>query len=691
MPLREKSIIVIGFALLLLLLSIFFTADAILAAGYSQLEKSDVERNVKRAVKAVENQIAALENFVKDWAQSDEAYQFMATGDRAYIERYIKDSLMMSRRLNVIVYTDPAGHIVYARAFDWNTRQEVPLDKETAARLAAVKPSDDLAAAAGSSKGILTLPAGQMIIAAREITGSQGNTSRGVLLVGRYLTYLEKEFIAERVQLALEFTGWNSELPADFLSAQPYLSQLSEVYVKTLDENYVAGYTVMPDIYGDPALFMRILTGRAIAQQGQQILNYFIAMLLVAGLVFGLVILVLLEWNVLSRLDKVGGVVKKITKSKDLSLRVPVCGGDELAELAVNINNMLESLETAQASLWYVGRHDTLTGLYNRTVFEEYLETANVSGDSLQIIVVDVDGLKLINDTLGHASGDELLRKAAATLQAACPPDAVIARFGGDEFAILLKNHSSGSVAALCRDIKAAVTRTNNETPGMVLSLSIGFAVGTEQANDATEILKEADNYMYRDKLLHNRSTRSAIVQTLKKALEARDFITDGHAQRLQELVQLLGTELGLSEPKLAELQLFAQFHDIGKVGIPDGILFKPGRLTAEEMAIMRSHSEIGYRIARAAPDLVFIADWVLKHHEWWNGAGYPLGLTGEDIPLECRLLGLADAYDAMTNQRPYRRAMTKAEAIAEIRKNAGSQFDPALVEVFIAILAKLP
>lgn len=691
MPLREKSIIVIGFALLLLLLSIFFTADAILAAGYSQLEKSDVERNVKRAVKAVENQIAALENFVKDWAQADEAYQFMASGDRAYVDRFIKDSVWVSRRLNVIVYTDPAGQIVYARAFDWNTQQEVPLDKETAARLAAVKPSAGPAAAAGSCKGILTLPAGQMIIAAREITGSQGNASRGVLLVGRYLTYQEKEFIAERVQLALEFTGWNSDLPADFLSAQPYLSQLSEVYVKVLDENYVAGYTVIPDIYGDPALFMRILTGRAIAQQGQQILNYFIAMLLVAGFVFGLVILVLLEWNVLSRLDKVGGVVKKIAKSKDLSLRVPVSGGDELAELAVHINNMLGSLETAQSSLWYVGRHDTLTGLYNRAVFEEYLETANVAGDSLQIIVVDVDGLKLINDTLGHASGDELLRKAAATLQAACPPDAVIARFGGDEFAIMLKNHSADSVAALCRDIKAAVARTNNETPGLVLSLSIGFAVGTEQANDATEILKEADNYMYRDKLLHNRSTRSAIVQTLKKALEARDFITDGHAQRLQELVQLLGTELGLSEPKLAELQLFAQFHDIGKVGIPDGILFKPGRLTAEEMAIMRSHSEIGYRIARAAPDLVFIADWVLKHHEWWNGAGYPLGLIGEDIPLECRLLGLADAYDAMTNQRPYRRAMTKAEAIAEIRKNAGSQFDPALVEVFIVILAKLP
>jgi diguanylate cyclase (GGDEF)-like protein len=420
-------------------------------------------------------------------------------------------------------------------------------------------------------------------------------------------------------------------------------------------------------------------------------LNYFFIMLLVAGLIFGIVMLALLERNVISRLADLSGIVERITKSKDLSIRLPVTGKDELAELATNINDMLGALDEAQTRLRYVGQHDTLTGLYNRSFFEEYMEKTRDTSDSLQIIVADVDGLKLINDTLGHTSGDELLRMAAEVLKQACPEDAIIARFGGDEFAILLKNQPLDVGAELCQAIKDVVAQTNHETPGLTLSMSIGYSAGTLHANDVGELLKEADNYMYRDKLFHHRSTRSAIVQTLKKALEARDFITDGHADRLQDLVRLLGIEIGLSENRLSELQLFAQFHDIGKVGIPDGILFKPGRLNDEEMAIMRSHSEIGYRIARAAPDLVFIADWVLKHHEWWNGGGYPLGLKEEEIPLECRILALADAYDAMTNQRPYRAPMTKDEALAEIRKNAGVQFDPKLTQVFVAILAKLP
>ena len=157
---------------------------------------------------------------------------------------------------------------------------------------------------------------------------------------------------------------------------------------------------------------------------------------------------------------------------------------------------------------------------------------------------------------------------------------------------------------------------------------------------------------MYRIKLHSSQSTRSAIVQTLMKALEARDYITEGHADRLQELVAIVALSLGLPERSIGDLRLLAQFHDIGKVGIPDRILFKKGSLTNQEFAEMKQHCEIGHRIALSAPDLVPIADWILKHHEWWNGKGYPLGLKGEEIPLECRILAIADAYDAMTSDQ---------------------------------------
>ena len=134
----------------------------------------------------------------------------------------------------------------------------------------------------------------------------------------------------------------------------------------------------------------------------------------------------------------------------------------------------------------------------------------------------------------------------------------------------------------------------------------------------------------------------------------------------------------------MTDLRLLAQFHDIGKVGIPDRILLKPGPLSPEEMVEMKRHSEIGHRIANSSPDLLPVADWVLKHQEWWNGAGYPLGLAGEKIPIECRILAIADAYDAMTSDRPYRKAMSHDAAVTELRRCAGTQFDPTLVELFI-------
>ncbi|MFZ5649698.1 MAG: HD-GYP domain-containing protein [Bacillota bacterium] len=156
---------------------------------------------------------------------------------------------------------------------------------------------------------------------------------------------------------------------------------------------------------------------------------------------------------------------------------------------------------------------------------------------------------------------------------------------------------------------------------------------------------------------------------------------------RIQDLVADMASAIGLSDRNTTDLRLLARFHDIGKVGIPDRLLFKPGPLNEEEFNEMKRHSEIGYRIAQSAPDLVPIADWILKHHEWWSGSGYPLGLMGEEIPLECRMLSIADAYDAMTSDRPYRKAMSVEKAVSELKRCAGVQFDTVLVEIFIGIL----
>ncbi|MDO7786227.1 HD domain-containing phosphohydrolase [Desulforamulus aquiferis] len=344
----------------------------------------------------------------------------------------------------------------------------------------------------------------------------------------------------------------------------------------------------------------------------------------------------------------------------------------------------------AEEQLKYLSLHDALTSLYNRTYFEQ--EMCRIEGGRflpVGIIVADVNGLKLVNDTLGHDAGDTLLMAAASVLRDSFRDEDMVARIGGDEFAILLPNCDYQAVESGCQRIRRAIAAYNEKEPKILMSISLGYAVSSNPQTVMGELFKEADNNMYREKIERGQEARKAIVQTLMKALAVRDFITDGHADRLYELVTFVAEDIGLSDDRLAYLQLLAHFHDIGKVGIPDKILFKPGPLTPEESNEMKRHCEIGHRIAKSSPDLAPIADWILKHHEWWNGKGFPLGLRGEDIPPECRILSIADAYDAMTTIRPYRNPMSQEAAVAELKRCSGTQFDPGLVRVFTHVTRK--
>jgi diguanylate cyclase (GGDEF)-like protein/PAS domain S-box-containing protein len=338
--------------------------------------------------------------------------------------------------------------------------------------------------------------------------------------------------------------------------------------------------------------------------------------------------------------------------------------------------------------LEYLSLHDQLTGIHNRAFYEAELERLEGGREyPVTIITADLDGLKLINDTLGHDTGDRLLCRCAGILRESLRQSDLLARIGGDEFSAILRRTDHATGEAIMRRIREKINLINQDDDDVPLGISIGIATAEDKDVALNDVYKHADDSMYRDKLYRSSSSRGKIVQSLLAALAERDYITEGHARRLEDLCRAIGEKIDLSSHQLTDLALLAQVHDLGKVGIPDQILYKPGPLNDEEWEVMRGHPEKGYRIASASPDLAGVADLILKHHERWDGSGYPLGLKGKEIPVECRIMAIIDAFDAMTNKRPYNEVKTQQEALAEIKRGSGSQFDPELVKIFLTVI----
>ena len=357
---------------------------------------------------------------------------------------------------------------------------------------------------------------------------------------------------------------------------------------------------------------------------------------------------------------------------------------EEVSVLRVVSRQMATALENARL---YVS--DKLTGLYNRAFFEDEMRRLDVSRQlPLSIIMGDVNGLKVVNDALGHDVGDRLLCMLAKLMKRNCRKEDIVARWGGDEFVILLPKTSD----KVAREISARIRRGCLEMRGTPISLNIALGTATKDAQDQDilDVLREAEDRMYRNKLMERNSARHAIISSLEQSLWETTHETEEHAGRMQELALPMGRALGLSDNQLDELALLAALHDIGKIAIAKTILTKPGKLSPDEWAIMKKHPEIGYRIAMACQDLIPIAEPILAHHERWDGAGYPQGLRGENIPLVSRIISVIDAYDVITNGRVYQEAASVTEAIDELHRCAGTQFDPTLVDMFAEMLCKM-
>jgi len=337
----------------------------------------------------------------------------------------------------------------------------------------------------------------------------------------------------------------------------------------------------------------------------------------------------------------------------------------------------------AEKEIIYLNYHDHLTGLYNRRFYEEELKRLDTERNfPISLVMLDVNGLKLTNDAFGHNVGDVLLKKIANILREECRSDEIVARIGGDEFVFLLTKTGSKDAKKITQRIKTNIS--SEKLDNIILSVAMGYAVKNNTSEDINEVFKKAEDNMYKNKLSETKSLRSKTIDLIMNSLYEKNDREMLHSRRVSEICEAISSNMNFGKDEISQIRIAGLLHDIGKIGINDNVLNKEGKLSNDEWIEIKRHPEIGYRVLSSANEFSHIADYVLEHHERWDGNGYPNGIKGEQISIEARIIAIADAYDAMTSARCYRAALSDEVVMSELKKNAGTQFDAELVNVFI-------
>ncbi len=543
---------------------------------------------------------------------------------------------------------------------------------------------------------------------------------RGALLMGTKVDQdlLNEVSLPERTLFA--YTARGIVASTDFaLRTKEWESALasSPEGVQTVDGKQYVVATAPVEVNGLPSA-VRVATVMSVDTLAAQTKSDWTRTWLIFG--FGAAVLILaglvVTRNVVHPVRELTAAAGRLERG-DLDVRVESTRGDEIGQLAHAFNTMGAELKSRDERLAEsfnevkrLSETDALTGLLNhRTITERLgseLARAHRYDGRFGLMVIDLDNFKLLNDTYGHPVGDRALRHVSNLLVREFRASDFVARSGGDEFMLVLPECGPAEVTGAAEKLQKAIADTGFEAPDgsrVPIRMSIGVSCYPEDGRDENTLIALADANLYLSKSRGGGTVTGAHIDSLSPEdisafgmlgslvtiVDNKDRYTRHHSEEVTEFAMRLGKSLGLSDESQRVLRVAGLLHDVGKIGVPDRILRKPGKMTEEEYEVIKQHTLLGDAIIAAIPDLAEIRAAVAGHHERYDGRGYPNGVAGEQIPLLARILTVSDSYSAMITDRPYRKALTPEEARAELIACKGTQFDPVCVDAFLEALDK--
>lgn len=680
MKIKQRTTLILGSSILLTVIVTFVIVYQIFGKYLNNNEVKSINASFQSIISILNKEKDGIEGTCQDYAKWDETYNFLINNNSNYLDNNFFDNNIENLWLNLIVFTDVKGNVRYQK--DYNLGNE-PLNAESNElingapdnfrKLITFQNNDE------SHTGIVFLNGKLFIIVALPVTSTDCKAkSNGSLIMGKYL---DEEFFGYLMNVVHDKVEFKQKNVSDTV-------QGDNNGILDKDFTAISALNELDDVFGNKTVAAYITMERDEYSNGIYALKVFVGTFLSLILLVTLFDVFILNKYLIKRIKILHEFMEYVAKQKHSGVRVEVFGNDEIADLANSTNKMLTELEDAYNDILFLSYSDKLTGLRNRSFIEKRFE--EVDKDKLlnyAIIMGDLNGLKLTNDTFGHKEGDKLIITISKILQKSCENDDIVARWGGDEFVILILNKGSAYINKVINKVKLACYNATD------LKFKFNIALGSAEVTDTfistEELMKIAEERMYHNKLLENKSFRSESISSLKDSLHEKHNETKEHTTRIKDLCVQFGYKLGLSKEEIDKLELLGSFHDIGKIGISDQILTNPENLNDEEWQVMKTHTEIGFRMAKASQGLANIAEEILYHHERFDGTGYPKGLKGHDIPLLSRILNIVDSFDVMTHRRSYKGALSYEVAIKELKKCSGSQFDPELVLVFLAVLAE--